>query len=42
MARLYWRLKKKGKWTWLKATWDNTTGIKGVDPANAIFVEEEE
>ena len=42
MAKLYWRVKRRGKWTWLAATWNNTTGIKGTDPINAIYLEEEE
>jgi len=24
MAKLYWRVKRNGKWTWLAATEDNT------------------
>lgn len=22
MAKLYWRVKKRGKWTWIPAVWD--------------------
>ncbi len=41
MAKLYWRVKKKnGKWTWIRAIWDNTDNCS--DPEDAIYQEEEE
>lgn len=27
MAKLYWRVKKQGKWTWKAAKYDVVTGI---------------
>lgn len=41
MARLYWRVKKNGKWTWTPATLQNTKGIEGYDPEYAYYEEEE-
>jgi hypothetical protein len=39
MAKLYWRIKKNGKWTWVAATLDNTHGIEGYDPQYAHYEE---
>jgi hypothetical protein len=41
MAKLYWRVKRKGKWTWVPASMDNTNGIH-FDIVFAEYVEEEE
>ena len=27
MAKLYWRVKRDGKWTWISARADNTDGL---------------
>ncbi len=40
MAALYWRVKKNGKWTWVKATKKNTDGAHYFTLAQ--YVEEEE
>ena len=42
MAKLYWRVKVNGKWTWTKATIENTTLMGGYDPELAYYLEEEE
>ena len=41
MAKLYWRVKRNGKWTWIAATKDNT--IPGIGaPEDLLFAQEEE
>ena len=42
MAKLYWRVKRDGKWTWVAATMDNTGLMGQCDPQYACYVEEEE
>lgn len=42
MARLYWRVKKNGKWTWTPATLENTKGIEDYDPKYAYYQGESE
>jgi len=42
MAKLYWRIKKNGNWTWVAATCVNTGLMGQYDPELAAFVEEEE
>ena len=39
MAKLYWRVKRDGKWTWVAATMANTAGY---DPGDWYYQEEEE
>ncbi len=41
MARLYWRVKKNGRWTWTPATMNNTIGIH-YDLEFAEYQEEKE
>ncbi len=41
MAKLYWRLKKNGKWTWVAATESNTGLMGQYDPQFAAYLEEE-
>ncbi len=38
MAKLYWRVKRDGKWTWVPAMKQNTV-LKGDDPRNAEHVD---
>ncbi len=38
MAKLYWRVKKNGKWTWVAATADNTGLMGEYDPEYAAYV----
>jgi len=38
MAKLYWRVKRNGKWTWKATTKDNTKPGYG-DPADLTYVE---
>jgi len=40
MAKLYWRVKRNGKWTWVAATYKNTDIIQ--DPEYIPYMEEEE
>jgi len=43
MAKLYWRIKRNGKWTWLKATMKNSwTKFILIDPELVYYQEEEE
>ena len=42
MAKLYWRVKVNGKWTWVPANMDNTALMGGYDPEYAAYLEEEE
>lgn len=42
MARLYWRIKKNGKWTWKKATADNSGLLGQYDPELAVYLDEED
>ena len=42
MAKLYWRVKKNGKWTWVAATEGNTGLMGQYDPQFAAYVGEEE
>ncbi len=41
MAKLYWRIKKEGKWTWVAATADNTALMGEYDPEYAAFIDDE-
>jgi len=40
MAKLYWRIKKNGKWTWVATTKGNTVSGYG-DPSDLEYKEEE-
>ncbi len=40
MAKLYWRVKKNDKWTWVAATADNTGLMGQYDPQFAAYVAE--
>ncbi len=42
MAKLYWRVKKKNRWTWVAATVSNTGLMGQYDPQLAAYLEEEE
>ena len=42
MAKLYWRIKRDGKWTWVAATSTNTIGMNEYDPELMAYQEEEE
>ena len=46
MAKLYWRVKKQGKWNWVAVTTANTIDIEDYDAIGIIqglrYVEEEE
>ncbi len=41
MAKLYWRVKRDGKWTWVAATLSNTVPGFG-DPSDLKYLKEEE
>jgi len=41
-GKLYWRIKKNGKWTWVAATMDNTGLMGQYDPLYACYVGDEE
>ncbi len=41
-GKLYWRIKKNGKWTWVAATISNTGLMGQYDPLLAVYLEEEE
>ncbi len=40
MAKLYWRIKKEGKWTWVAATADNTALMGEYDPEYAAYIDD--
>ena len=40
MAKLYWRVKRDGKWTWVPADMDNTALMGGYDPQYAAYVDD--
>ncbi len=42
MAKLYWRVKKEGKWTWIPATNENTVLVNSYRVTEAILDLEEE
>jgi len=42
MAKLYWRVKKNGKWTWVAATNANTQFYEDDDIDDFYYQEEEE
>jgi hypothetical protein len=42
MARLYWRIKRNGKWTWVAATSKNTGAMGFYDPEYAVHIPDEE
>ncbi len=42
MAKLYWRVKKENKWTWVAAAVSNTGLMGQYDPQFAVYLEEEE
>ncbi len=46
MAKLYWRVKKNGRWNWIAVSEDNTIDIEDYDAIGIIaglrYVEEEE
>lgn len=42
-GKLYWRIKKDRKWTWLAATEDNTLFVPGITKVTSlIYCKEEE
>jgi hypothetical protein len=41
-GKLYWRIKKDGRWTWTAATLQNTALMGEYDPQFACYMEEEE
>lgn len=42
MAKLYWRIKKNEKWTWVAATEANTDTWNSSNPQDADYLQEEE
>lgn len=42
MAKLYWRIKKEGKWTWRSARVDDIDTAGGVPNWNWYLIQEEE
>ena len=40
MAKLYWRVKKEGKWTWVAACEGNTVWRSGGTLQEAIYLED--
>ncbi len=37
MAKLYWRVKRDGKWTWLAADEHNTLIVRGITKVTSIM-----
>ena len=43
MAKLYWRVKRNGKWTWRSATYDEVSGkVIQIPPEIQLLESEEE
>lgn len=42
MAKLYWRVKKNGKWTWIAVTMHNTFNFYKLNDVDYYSEEEEE
>ncbi len=41
MAKLYWRIKKEGKWTWIAADEGNSLVVPGITRISSILYREE-
>ncbi len=37
MAKLYWRVKRDGKWTWIAASDDNTLFVPGITRVTSLM-----
>ena len=42
MAKLYWRLKVNGKWTWVAADESNTLFVPGITKVKSLIYRKEE
>ncbi len=42
MAKLYWRVRKDGKWTWTAATESNTLFCPGITKVTSLMHRKEE